>query len=372
MARGQAIGSAGELIVQARLLVRGWTTGNVNAGGMMNAPAIDLLAMKGARKISIAVKTTGHGAPNVQWNMKPGWTTLFKGDVRPDYVVFVWFTARDALDDCRIFVVPAKVVDAAVLKSHAHWHERLRRDGKPHKDNGHVAFTWTGNVTAGNIARGFAEKWTKYENAWGSLEQVASSDSKARVASSDSKLAAKFKARPGTFRWKLLVALEKSFGKQVAISELCMAVYGSDSKVGPLMMCLNGAILTIVKEGLPYEIKKEKDAIGIHDRIVKEKDAIGIRESLGFSLGDNGGKYSKGEQRIFALLSGKKVSSTDIVARHYGTDEPINGRRIVIGTLSSLRRKIAANNEPFRLMSTERSGPHAMEFWLEKARTGKG
>lgn len=36
------------LIVQARLLVRGWTTGNVNTGGMVNAPAIDLLAMKGS------------------------------------------------------------------------------------------------------------------------------------------------------------------------------------------------------------------------------------------------------------------------------------------------------------------------------------
>jgi hypothetical protein len=87
---------------------------------------------------------------------------------------------------------------------------------------------------------------------------------KGRVVSSGSKLAAEFKARPGTFRRKLLVALEKSFGKQVAISELCMAVYGSDSKIGPLMMCLNGAILTIVKEGLPYEIKKEKGTIGIH------------------------------------------------------------------------------------------------------------
>ena len=119
----------------------------------------------------LAVKTTGHGAPNVQWSMKPGWTTLFKGDVRPDYAVFVWFTLRDALDDCRIFIVPANVVDAAVRKSHAHWHKRLRRDGKPHKDYGHVAFTWTGKVTVGNIVRGFAAKWAKYENAWDLLER---------------------------------------------------------------------------------------------------------------------------------------------------------------------------------------------------------
>jgi Holliday junction resolvase len=54
----QAIGAAGELIVQAKLLLRGWTAGNVNTGGMMNAPAIDLFAAKGSRTLRIAVKTT--------------------------------------------------------------------------------------------------------------------------------------------------------------------------------------------------------------------------------------------------------------------------------------------------------------------------
>ena len=50
--RTVAVGAAGELIAQARLLIRGWIVGNVNAGGMMNAPAVDLLAAKGERKIS--------------------------------------------------------------------------------------------------------------------------------------------------------------------------------------------------------------------------------------------------------------------------------------------------------------------------------
>jgi hypothetical protein len=167
----QAIGSAGELIVQARLLVRGWTTGNVNTGGMMNAPAIDLLAMKGSRKIAIAVKTTGHGAPNVQWQTKPGATTLFKGDERPDFVVFVWFTAQDAPDHCRVFVVPAKVVDADALKTYRHWLECPRRDGSPRVDKGYVVISWTGKDTATNIGNGFAEKWAKYENAWDLLER---------------------------------------------------------------------------------------------------------------------------------------------------------------------------------------------------------
>jgi hypothetical protein len=167
----QAIGSAGELIVQARLLVRGWTTGNVNTGGMLNAPAIDLLAMKGSRKIAIAVKTTGHGAPNVQWQIKSGAKTLFKGDERPDFVVFVWFTARNAPDECRIFVVPAKVVDADALKTHWHWLKCPKRDGSLRVDKGYVVISWTGKDTAANIGNGFAEKWAKYENAWGLLER---------------------------------------------------------------------------------------------------------------------------------------------------------------------------------------------------------
>src|SRR5262245_43432010 len=92
----RAVGSAGEHIVQARLLVRGWTTGNVNTGGMMSAPAVDLLAAKGSQNIRIAVKTTGHGGANAQWSVKEDWatTTLFKGDVRPDFVIFVCGKSR--------------------------------------------------------------------------------------------------------------------------------------------------------------------------------------------------------------------------------------------------------------------------------------
>lgn len=167
----QAIGAAGELIVQARLLVRGWTAGNVNSGGMMNAPAIDLLAAKGSQTIRVAVKTTGHGGQNAQWSVIQNWTTLFKGGARPDFVIFVWFTDRKAPDACRIFVVPADVVDADVLECHRHWHKFPRRDGVPRKNSKHTGFSWTGSPTKGNIARGFAAKWAMYEEAWHLLER---------------------------------------------------------------------------------------------------------------------------------------------------------------------------------------------------------
>ena len=137
----------------------------------MNAPAIDLLAAKGNLNLRIAVKATGHGQTSVQWGMKPDCRTLFKGDVRPDFVIFVWFTDTDRLDDCRIFVVPADVVDSDVLTAHQFWHTHLRRDGEPRKDTGHVAIWWDGNDNEKNTSRGFAAKWTKYESAWDLLEQ---------------------------------------------------------------------------------------------------------------------------------------------------------------------------------------------------------
>jgi hypothetical protein len=141
----QAIGAAGELIVQAKLLLRGWTAGNVNTGGMMNAPAIDLFAAKGSRTLRIAVKTTGHSNANVQWSVPTNWTTLFKGQERPDFVIFVWFTNPDKVDECRVFIVPADEVDETVKKGHEEWHRFLRRDGKPRKYSNHAAITWTGN-----------------------------------------------------------------------------------------------------------------------------------------------------------------------------------------------------------------------------------
>ncbi len=137
----------------------------------MNAPAIDIFAAQGKRTVRIAVKATGHGHSSVQWSTKPDRQTLFKGDVRPDFVIFVWFSDRGHLDDCRIFVVPASVVDRDVLQAHKFWHSHKRRDGMPRKDTGHVSIDWDGNDTDTNTSRGFAVKWKEYEDAWNLLDQ---------------------------------------------------------------------------------------------------------------------------------------------------------------------------------------------------------
>jgi hypothetical protein len=75
-------------------------------------------------------------------------------------------------------------------------------------------------------------------------------------------------------------------------------------------------------------------------------------------------RYSKGEQKLFKLLSTRKLSSTELVERYYNGNETFNSRKIMIGLLRSLGRKMAANRESFKLLSTDRSGPRAMFFWL--------
>jgi hypothetical protein len=171
MAQSQAIGAAGELIVQARLLVRGWITGNVNSGGMMNAPAVDLVAMKAKKTIKIAVKSTGHNSTTAQWAIREGANSLYKGDAHPDFVIFVWFVDPAAPDLCRTFVVSAQTVSDDVLKAHRHFHSRLTRAGTQPKGADHVVIRWNGRDTERSKSHNFAEKWKKYEDAWELLER---------------------------------------------------------------------------------------------------------------------------------------------------------------------------------------------------------
>jgi hypothetical protein len=82
-------------------------------------------------------------------------------------------------------------------------------------------------------------------------------------------------------------------------------------------------------------------------------------------LKNNGVKYSTNEIKTFKLLSKRRKSTADLVNGYYGKNVVFNGRKIMIGMLRSLKRKMAANKEPFHIQSTERHGPYSMEFWLE-------
>lgn len=77
---------------------------------------------------------------------------------------------------------------------------------------------------------------------------------------STNKRAAEFGARVGSFREKLIIALDESYKKQVKTEDLLKAVYGSKNteNAGALTMVLKGAQIMIEKNKLPYTLKKEK------------------------------------------------------------------------------------------------------------------
>ncbi|HEX2558396.1 MAG TPA: hypothetical protein VHK86_08765 [Nitrososphaera sp.] len=84
-----------------------------------------------------------------------------------------------------------------------------------------------------------------------------------------------------------------------------------------------------------------------------------------FRLNGTKVKYSKGEQNVFSAIGAKAKTSTQILEKVYPDGVPLNGRKIVIGMIKSLKKKMTINKEPFKLCNSELSGPHAMEFWLE-------
>lgn len=76
--------------------------------------------------------------------------------------------------------------------------------------------------------------------------------------------------------------------------------------------------------------------------------------------------YSPGERDLLSLLREEPRDTETLTRLHYGTGErPFNGRRVVVGLLSSLARKVVLNREPFRIRSTPRAGPLQKSFWRE-------
>lgn len=99
---------------------------------------------------------------------------------------------------------------------------------------------------------------------------------KAKAAVPATGILAEFSCRPDTNRANLLVTFEKNLGKMLSAATLVKAVYGPNAdvkaKLGPLIMVILGANVTIAKSKLPYELKaKEKAAWGLFKKGKKTK-----------------------------------------------------------------------------------------------------
>lgn len=78
--------------------------------------------------------------------------------------------------------------------------------------------------------------------------------------------------------------------------------------------------------------------------------------------------YSPAEKRLFRILSTGRKTTNAIMKTYYGGEAPTNARRSIAVGLASLRRKVDRNREPFRIRTTQRSGPISMYHWVEPRR----
>jgi hypothetical protein len=86
-------------------------------------------------------------------------------------------------------------------------------------------------------------------------------------------------------------------------------------------------------------------------------------------------EYTEAEQKLFRLLpvnprgvSRERIDTKKLTKRFYsrGSVEPFYGQNRIIALLRSLMRKAEWNQEPFKIMKSERRGPNAIEVWVER------
>jgi hypothetical protein len=86
---------------------------------------------------------------------------------------------------------------------------------------------------------------------------------------------------------------------------------------------------------------------------------------MGYKLKDNPSvRYNYSDKRMFSLLSLEPKTTTDLAKEFYrGSDRRfprISARQI----LMNLMERIEINKEPFRIISSGRSGPNPMDWQL--------
>jgi hypothetical protein len=78
--------------------------------------------------------------------------------------------------------------------------------------------------------------------------------------------------------------------------------------------------------------------------------------------------YSAGELRLLRLLpeNGDRITSTALVDKLFPDGGgPFYARSSVVSTLRILMRKIAINDEPFKVFQSAQAGPVPLDYWIE-------
>lgn len=168
----QMVGAAGEKLVEAKLLRRGWLPANANAS-VRNAAVFDIHAEKNRQVVSLRVKTCGPGLEAFQFSDK-----IIKDDRvgSRDYTILVAMgkdeEERSAEEKDQFYIVPTRLVRDEVKARKDHYINIPKRDGSARKAEIQYKLRLFG-LKSGKQPPGYdlAKKWKKFLNNWKILEK---------------------------------------------------------------------------------------------------------------------------------------------------------------------------------------------------------
>jgi hypothetical protein len=155
-------GNAGEHLVIAQLLLRGFHAGLADRGN----PAFDIFTRHGNRQCGIRVKTSTHDQTRVTWSAKSD-DELFLQMGENDYVALVLIPKME-IAHARFWIIPTPVVSETLKATHREWISIPKRDGSARKET-----KMRGLYLAGKPSyyRGYEQTWAPYEDAWAQLAE---------------------------------------------------------------------------------------------------------------------------------------------------------------------------------------------------------
>lgn len=150
-------GNAGEHLVMAHLLVRGFQAFHADRGN----PAFDISVVDGDCHSLIRVKTTT--SDSLVWSRKRDGTTSLDIRSNGDFCAIV--DLRNGVAAASIYIVPTPVVRDALAEARRYWNAGVKQDGSKRKD-GTGQRLWLNDRTDRHAYEGFQAKWAPFRDNW--------------------------------------------------------------------------------------------------------------------------------------------------------------------------------------------------------------
>jgi hypothetical protein len=154
------LGNAGEHLVMAHLLAFGFQAFMADRGN----PAFDISVVDGAKHSLIRVKTTR--ADSVVWSRKKSGVTFLDQRESGDYCSIV--DLRTEVAAAKIYLVPTRIVQAAIDAARKEWNSGKKRDGGKRIDSP-AQRLWLNDRADRHEWEGFRIRWHQYLEAWDQL-----------------------------------------------------------------------------------------------------------------------------------------------------------------------------------------------------------